>query len=349
MAKVSILSKSEITSVLDMKSAVQAVGQAYAFKQSGKAELFPLVCHCFEEGEAELDIKSGTVDGAGIFGMKLVSAFKHNSEIGLPRLMGTILVFDRETGVLKSIMDGGHITNVRTGAAGAVGCQTLARPESETLLMVGTGVQGSNQIAAALEVMSNLKQILVYNPHSFEKAQRFCAELPDKLEKNYFSLYGEDAHGKLLRARANIPFIPVQDLQEACGQADIILTATPSRKALIMADWVKPGTHLSCVGSDMEGKQELEEALLAKARVFCDDRRQVIAVGECEKAVKQGLLKPEDICEIGDVLIGKMPGRQSADDITIFDSTGIGLQDLIVAALVTERAQENGLGVTVEI
>lgn len=325
MNRFTVLNEEEIASVLEMDMVVEAVEQAYADKCSNLAELFPIVCHSFEDGVSEFDIKSGSMDGAGIFGMKLVSAFAGNSERNLPRLTGTILIFDRATGMLKSMMDGGLITNMRTGAAGAVGCKYLARPESEVLLLVGTGAQGPVLLDATLRVMKHLKQILVANPHSPHKVAPFLA-----------------------RIRGNVPadveLLEAEDLKTAAERADIILTATPSRSALIRSEWVKPGTHLSCIGSDMEGKQELEEALLCRARVFCDDRKQVIAVGECEKAVRQGLLPPERIVELGDVILGRAAGRERDDEITVFDSTGIALQDLRVAARVTELAQARGLG-----
>ncbi len=348
MAVVTVLRKDEIETLLDMQSVITAIEQAYAYKQSGKAELFPLVCHIFPEDSGEMDIKSGSVDGAGIFGMKLVSAFAHNPEKNLPKLMGTIVVFDRKTGVLKSIMDGALITNMRTGAAGAVGCKTLARKNSETVLMVGAGAQAYTLIAATLEAMEQIKRVLVYDPLSLENAKDFCRIFPEKVEKSAFSQYDPNC-AALLRSRSAIHIEPVEYIEQACRQADIILTATPSHEGIILADWVRPGTHLSCIGADMAGKQEVEEKLLAQARVFADDRVQVVEVGECQKATRQGILLPENIHEIGDAILGKVDGRQSDTQVTLFDSTGIGLQDLIVAALVTERAQEMGLGTIVEI
>lgn len=320
-----IISKEEVSSVIDMKDVIEADEKAYAYKCDGKAELFPIITHSFEDGVSEFDIKSGSMDGAGIFGMKLVSAFECNDKYNLPRLTGTILVFDRETGMLKSMMDGGLITNMRTGAAGAVGCKYLARPESEVLLLVGTGAQGPVLLEATLQVMKNIKKILICNPRSPQKVEGFIKSVNEKL-------------------RTAIPMEAVTDLENAARSADIILTAVPSRDGVIEADWVKPGTHLSCIGSDMEGKQELEVALMGRAKVFCDDLTQVINVGECEKAVKQGILKPENITEIGDVILGKVSGRDSAEQITIFDSTGIGLQDLMVASKVTDTALSKGFG-----
>lgn len=325
-----ILNQNEVQSMLRMEDVIAAVEKAYTLKCDRQAELFPLVCHAFEEGKAEFDIKSGSADGAGIFGMKLVSFFLENSEKGLPRLTGTILIFDRKTGMLKGIMDGGAITNTRTGAAGGVGCKVLARPESETLLLVGTGAQGCPLLEAALSVMKQIKEILVFNAHSFERAQAFAADVKEKLN---------------IACRVEA----AADLEAACRKADVILTATPCRDGMIKADWIQPGTHLSCIGSDMEGKQELEETLLARARVFCDDLAQVVAVGECEKAVKHGILDPAAITEIGDVLLGRAAGRQSAEDITVFDSTGIGLQDLMTASVLIEQAEEKGIGTKMQL
>lgn len=330
MHEFTIINKEEIASVLDMETVIEAVEKAYAYKCDGLAELFPIVTNSFEDGVAEFDIKSGSMDGAGIFGMKLVSAFAENDKLGLPRLTGTILVFDRKTGMLKSMMDGGLITNMRTGAAGAVGCKYLARPESEVLLLVGTGAQGPVLLEATLKVMKHIKTIFVCNPHSPQKAETFANEVKKKLN-------------------LQIPISATEDLEAAAKSADIILTATPSRTGVIKRQWIKPGTHLSCIGSDMEGKQELEEILLLNSKVFCDDLSQAITVGECEKAVKQGLLRVEAITELGEVILGKKPGRERDDEITVFDSSGIGLQDLMTASKVTEAVQQKGLGVTMKL
>ena len=320
-----LINQEEIASLLDMDTILGAVEQAYADKCRGLAQLFPVVCHSFEDGVSEFDIKSGSLDGAGVFGMKLVSAFAGNSDLGLPRLTGTILVFDRRTGMLKSMMDGGLITNMRTGAAGAVGCKYLARPDSEDLLLVGTGAQGPGLLEATLAVMGGIRRIRVVNPRSPEKAADFCARVRESIP-------------------AQVDLLAADDLEEAVRRSDIVLTATPSRRALIRRGWVRRGTHFSCIGSDMEGKQELEESILAEARVFCDDLNQVVKIGECEKAVRQGLLSPEGITELGNVILGQAPGRRTKEEVTVFDSTGIALQDLITAARVTALAEERGLG-----
>ena len=267
----------------------------------------------------------------GIIIQKYKFNFYENDAYGLPRLMGTILVLDRKTGQLKSMMDGTLITNMRTGAAGGVGAKYLARPDSETVLLLGTGAQGMPLLKATLQVMKHIKRIIVANVHTPGKAFEFA--------KNAAAEFGMDVEAVETLA----------DLERAVRSSDIILTATPSKEAIIQADWVRPGTHLSCIGSDMEGKQELEVKLTAKAKAFADDINQVISVGECEKAVKQGLLKPENITEIGQVILGNAPGRENDEEITIFDSTGIGLQDLMTAAMIADKAKEKNIGTSLKI
>lgn len=198
------------------------------------------------------------------------------------------------------------------------------------MLLVGTGAQGPVLIEAALRVMKNIKKIYVSNPRSPHKVEDFIRQITANLG-------------------IEIPVLAAPDLEAAVREADIILTATPARNGIIKKEWVKPGTHLSCIGSDMEGKQELDIELTAAGRVFCDDLTQVINVGECEKAVKQGLLSPDDITEIGDVILGRAIGRRNPEEITIFDSTGIGLQDLMVASQITDAAEKQGFGVKMEL
>ena len=142
----------------------------------------------------------------------------------------------------------------------------------------------------------------------------------------------------------------ISSMEEGVRRSDIIITMTPSRKPMIQKEWVKPGTHLSCVGSDMSGKQEIDGHIFENARVFVDDMEQAVNVGECEIPIKEGLFGKEKIAaEIGDLLNGKVKGRTSDEEITIFDSTGIALQDLTVAALALREAKEKNMGCVVEV
>lgn len=350
MFDVTVLSAQQVEALLDMPMALDAVEQAYRLKSTGQGGLFPVVTHVFEEGVADLDIKSGELSGAGIFGLKLVSWFGGNPQRQIPALIGTILVFDSETGAPTGLISASQITGMRTGAASAIGSKYLARPDSHTLLLVGCGAQAPFQIMAHLEVFSGLEQVLVYNPLAFDYARTFCDGISDELHRRFISRIEDPRHRAEISRRASIPFHAVDSLPAALQQADIVVTITPSRKPIIESGWVRPGTHLSCMGADMAGKQETDAALIPRCRVYADDLTQSMEIGECEQAVSLGLLTREGYCgEIGQVIAGLKPGRQSAQDITLFDSTGIALQDLSTASALLQLAKKRGVGTTIAL
>jgi len=341
-----ILNQEQIQDLLDMRTTIGLVEKAYKLKAEEDASLFPMVFHEFEPGKADMDIKSGELTGANIFGLKLVSWFGDNPSKSLPAVVGTVLVLDSRTGAPLGIMSGEHITMMRTGAAGSIGAKYLARKDSENLLLVGSGHLGAFQIIATLMNMENIKKVTVYNALSFDQANEFCKSIKDKLLGLLAPYKSQDKefYDQMLK-RIDIVFEPTQDIQQATEQADIIITATPSRAPMIKKEWVKPGTHISCVGADMEGKQEIDEHLFASTRVFVDDIGQAISVGETEIPYKKGIITEDQIkAEIGSVILNRENGRVSNEDITIFDSTGISLQDLITANYLLEKAAEKEVG-----
>lgn len=341
-----VIDQAGVEQLLDMKNVIGLVERAYTLKEQKEASLFPVVFHEFAPGKADMDIKSGHLTGANIFGLKLVSWFGDNPAKNLPALVGFVMVLDSNTGVPKGMMSGAPITLMRTGAAGGIGAKYLARPESENLLLVGSGHLAAYEIMATLMTMKHIKKVTVYNANSYERAASFCQTVKDKLKEKFLAPYQADQElYNALLDRINIEFVATDDIRAATEEADIIITATPSRKPIIMKEWVKPGTHFSCVGADMEGKQEIDENLFAVARVFVDDVAQAVNVGETKVAVKKGLLAKEGIvAEIGSVILGLTPGRLSDQDITIYDSTGISLQDLITADYILKQAEEKGIG-----
>ncbi len=341
-----ILNQEQIQELLDMRTTIGLVEKAYKLKAEEDASLFPMVFHEFEPGKADMDIKSGELTGANIFGLKLVSWFGENPSKNLPAVVGTVLVLDSRTGAPLGIMSGEYITMMRTGAAGSIGAKYLARKDSEHLLLVGSGHLGPYQIIATLMNMENIKKVTVYNALSVEHANDFCTSIKDKLLSLIapYKSTDQEFYNQMLN-RIDITFEATQDIQQATEQADIIITATPSRAPMIKKEWVKPGTHISCVGADMEGKQEIDENLFADTQVFVDDVGQAISVGETEIPYKKGIITKDQIkAEIGSVILNKENGRVSNEDITIFDSTGISLQDLITANYLLEKAAEKEVG-----
>ncbi|MDL2294039.1 ornithine cyclodeaminase family protein [Ruminococcaceae bacterium OttesenSCG-928-D13] len=339
MFEITVLNQEETIRLLKMPEVVGVVEDVYKMKAKGESEVFPLVFHEFNPGVADMDIKSGWLRGSGIWGMKVVSWFGENPKKGLPALVGTVLVFDDKTGAPTGMLDGAHITGMRTGAAGALGAKYLARPNSETLLLVGAGHVATFQIAALLPLMAGIKRVLIYDGLSYAGAQKFAAGIAEKLRGSF----GIETEG-------TVTFAATEDIAAATAESDIIITVTPSKTPIIKKDWVKPGTHFSCIGADMSGKEEIDPAIFAGARVFCDDIPQCVNVGEVEIPVATGVIKKEDIAgEIGEVVLGTTPGRQSAEQITIFDATGTALLDLLTANLALKAAKEQGLGSTVNL
>lgn len=339
MSEILILSKRELAAVLDLESAVSAVEQAFIQKSARQAALIPMLYHAFRP-EADMDIKAGHMPQSHIYGLKLVSWFGQNPEKGLPAMPGTTLLFDDANGQPLALLNAEGLGLLRTGAAGAIGAKYLARQDARQLLLVGTGAQAACQIAANLLVMPALETVRLYNPHG---ADRAGARLPAIQAETEALLAG---CGRQLTARLTV----TDDLPAAVSRSDIIITATPSRAALIDAAWVKPGAHFSCMGADVKGKQELDPMILKGARVFADDIQQAIAVGECQNAINRGIMFQTEIAgEIGAVMGHTLAGRMGADEVTVFDSTGIALQDLAVAKAAYDLALQKGCGVPVEL
>lgn len=337
MFKVKVLNQAVLEEVLEMETVIEAIEQVYTLKAENKTTLFPMVFHEFNPGVADMDIKSGHLKGADIFGLKLVSWFGENKEKDMPLLIGTTMIFDANTGAPKAILNADHITGMRTGAAGAIGAKYLAKKDAKTFLMVGTGHVAQFEIAATLLAVDSIDHLKIYDPMSEETTQAYAATIKDKLKEKF-------------NIKKDIHIEAVSKLEEAVKQSDIIITATPSRAAMIKKEWVQPGTHISCVGADMEGKQEIDERLFADNIVIVDDIPQAISVGETETAYKAGLITEETIySEMGDIILKTKEGRTSDQDITIFDTTGIALQDLMTSKIALELAEKKNLGVTIDL
>ena len=329
MYPIRILNKRQTEEVLDMKAVISDIENVYSMKARRTGMLFPMISHEFTPGVADMDIKSGLLEDAGIFGLKLVSWFGSNADKGLPPLTGTVMVFDLSTGLPVGILSAEHMTGMRTGAAGAIGAKYLAGKNAGELLLVGAGHQAAYLVAASLIAIEGLRKIRIYSPINPDHAADFAA----KMAKQY-----------------DVGFEAVTDIRSAVENSRIIIMATPSRKPLIMDEWVQKGTHFSCIGADLPGKQEIDEKIFARARVFVDDYAQAINVGECEIPFKKGVISKDSITgEIGEVINGDKKGRCDDGDITIFDSTGIALQDLMTAGRALKIAREKNIGSVVEL
>ena len=338
MIDVKILSKEDIMQVIEMNPVIECVENVYKSKSNDNAVVWPTTFYEFDPGHADMDIKSGYLKDAKIFGHKTVSWFGANKEKGLPDLVGMIAVFDATNGMPLGILDGSYITGLRTGAAGAIGAKYLARPESETLFVLGAGNQAAFQIAATLTLFPGLKKVIVADMLDPENAKRFVANLPKRLADEF----GIDASSVTLEANC--------DLAEAVPQADIIITVTPSKSPVIKKEWVRPGTHFSCIGADAEGKEEIDPEIYRNAVIFVDDMMHCLEAGETEIPLKTGVITRDDVIgEIGDLILGKATGRTSDEQITIYDATGMALLDIAVGKTALDLANEKNLGSTANL
>ena len=333
-----ILTRKDVMSVIDMKETIDAVRNVYKLKSEGKAVIWPLVNYEFVDEHAAMDIRSGYIKGEQLHGLKMLNNFPENREKGLPPFNGIMMVYDSNTGIPIGILDASYITCMRTGAAGALGVDLLARKDAKSLMILGAGKQAPFQIAATLTLRPQIETVYIVDPLSYDAARNFAANIEEQL-KNEFHF-----------AEVNAKFVAVESIEEAVRQSDAIITVTPSRKPLIKKEWLKPGTHLSCLGSDMETKQEIESTISADARVFTDDKAQCIRVGEIELPLKQGVLKEEKIAgEIGDVIAGTIKGRENDEQTTLFDATGLYILDLVTAKAAIKRAREAKVGFEMDI
>lgn len=300
--------------LIDRKIAFDAIEAALIAAADGSGSVNPVVIgHGLNAGET-FSMKSGLLRGLPAVGLKVGGYWPGNDAHGLPRHQSAILLLDPASGRLMAVIEGGALNGLRTAAADAVAASVLARPDAATLAIFGAGKQALHEVRAICDVRP-IRRIFV------------CSR----------NAASADAMSATLRGELP-PEIRVvsSDAEHAARNADILVTATPARAPLFDAAWIKPGTHVASMGSDQAGKQELPPGLFPRARLFCDLPEQALVIGEMQHA-KPLIQAGHPLTAIGDVLSGKVAGRVSDDDITVFDSSGIALQDLAIAAAVLAR------------
>lgn len=312
-----IVSEAQCEAIVGRREAFVAVEDVFGAMARGDAWNFPVVREAIGFADALYGFKSGFDRAGKILGVKSGGYWPGNMDKGLTNHQSTVFLFDPETGQLSALVGGNYLTAVRTAASSAVSIAHLAREDAKVLGMVGAGHQSTFQLRAAME-QRNFEQVVAWNPHP-EMLPRLAA-VCDEL---------------------GVPFEGVTR-EELGARSDVIITITSAFEALLMKDWIKPGTHLACMGTDTRGKQEVAAELVAAASVFTDEIAQSISIGEAQHAVGKGLIPEDRITPIGAVINGDHPGRQSAGEITLFDGTGVGLQDLAVASVAARRARETG-------
>lgn len=304
------ISEAESAALVTHELAYDAAKAALIAASAAGTVTFPVVLGHGSDERNRFTVKSGA--DAQLAGLKVGSYFPTNDEAGLPRHSSIIFLFDQSTGRIGAVIEGSKLNGYRTAAADAVATDALARPDASTLAVFGTGHQAAYEVAAVARVR-RLGKVLVVG-RSKERAHEFSESL-----------------------RAQGLASQTADAEGACRAAEIIITATTARAPLFNAEWVQPGAHVSTMGSDATGKQELPPELFQNARLFCDLPEQSRRIGEFQHAAE---LLP--VTALGDVLAGRTAGREDARQITVFDSSGVSVQDLYIAQEIIDLWRSRG-------
>jgi alanine dehydrogenase len=318
-----IVPEREIANLMTREAAFVAVEGVFAAMASKDAYNFPVIREAIGHEDALYGFKGG-FDRAGMaLGLKAGGYWPNNLEKqGAINHQSTVFLFDPDTGMVRAMVGGNLLTALRTAAASSVSIKHLARKDAKVMGMVGAGHQATFQLRAALE-QRDFEKVIGWNYHP---------EMLPNIEK--------------VAKEAGVPFEAVR--LERMVEADVVISITSTFAPSIMADHISAGTHIACMGTDTKGKQEVEAALLARATVFTDEVAQSVSIGEAQHAVGEGLITQADVHQLGAVINGTHAGRTSDTEITLFDGTGVGLQDLAVAASVVDLAVKSGVAIEVD-
>lgn len=306
-----------------MEDALKLVEKAFREKGLKRVQMPPKSYLFFKKYDGDLRIMPSYLEELNEVGVKIVNVHPQNPDRHkIPAVLATILLFDPKTGAPISTMDGTWITGMRTAAATGVATKYLARKDAKVLGMVGAGYQAHFQLEALHEII-DVESVMVYERLE-EKAEEFAREMGAKL--------GIDI--KVVDAAA-----------DAVKNVDVLVTTTPVRSPIVKNEWITEGMHINAVGADAPGKQELDPEILKRAKIVIDDWEQASHSGEINVPLEKGVITKENIyAEIGEIVAGMKPGRVSDEEITVFDSTGLSVQDVVTGWHVYRSAKKKGLG-----
>lgn len=300
-----------------MHDTIIAVEEGYKTFNSNLAIQPPIVSIDVPENNGEVDIKACySKTNSSISVKTAVGYWDNQKQFNLPTLLATIILYDAKNGYPLCIMDGSLITGFRTGAAGGISAKLLARRDSKTVGIIGAGGQARMQVKAVAEVLP-IETVKVWS-YSQDELQSYKNDIENSL---------------------GLKVIPCETPDDAVKDADIVITTTPSKEAILKEKSIRPGTHIIAIGADMEGKQELDPMIFKTAKIVVDSKTQCLRRGETRNPFVSGIISEENIyAEIGEILLSHKSGRENKDEITLFDSTGMGIQDNTVAKMIYERA-----------
>ncbi|WP_336056664.1 cyclodeaminase [Nitratireductor sp. CH_MIT9313-5] len=311
---------------LDLGS-VDVVEKAFAALGKGDVIMPPILSMEIPQAHGEVDVKTAYIPGFAGFAIKVSPGFFENPKLGLPSLNGLMMLFSATTGLVEAVLlDNGYLTDVRTAAAGAVAARHLAPREVKVAGVMGTGVQARLQIEAA-HLVRPFRKVLVWGRDE-AKAEACAADIA---------------------ARLGVEAVAESDPARLVAQSQLVVTTTPAREPILRAEWLHPGLHITAMGSDQAGKNEIDpRALSAADLLVCDRVSQCEKLGELRRGIETSLWKGAMPPELGQIINGTASGRRSEEDVTICDLTGTGAQDTAIATYALEKAREAKLGSVIQ-
>lgn len=324
--KILWLNKTDMEGLIDIKNVLPAVENAFREHGMGRVQMPPKMYLDFKAHNGDLRAMPGYLEGQDIAGVKLVNVHPDNPGRGLPTVMALMILNSTTTGAPLAVMDGTLLTDLRTGAAGGVAAKYLSRTDSNVVGLIGLGRQARTQLRALL-LVRDIQQVKIYD-RSSSSATAFKKEM-----------------GK----ETGIDIINEPDAHEVCN-CDILVTTTPVRSPIVKAQWVREGTHINAIGADAAGKEELDPAILKKAKVVVDAIAQASHSGEVNVPISDGIFSIDEIyAELGQIVAGTRAGREKDSEITVFDSTGLAIQDVATADLAYRIARERNAGMELSL
>jgi len=327
-----ILTGKQVKKLLDMKDVLGAVENAFKHKGLDKVQMPPKVYLFYSKFDGDLRTMPSYVEDMDVSAVKIVNVHPQNQKnYGMRTVMAVLVLVNPHTGAPLAFMDATHITDMRTGAASGIASKYLARPNPKILGIIGAGNQAKTQMLALITQYGHFDEVRIFDMYP-EKTKSLVRE---------FRRHYKDKVGK---------FKGVADAKAAVVDSDIVVTCTSSRAPIVHDEWVKPGTHINCIGADAPGKQEMDPKILKRAFLVIDDWEQASHSGEINVPLSKGELTKDDVnAEIGRIVAGLKPGRNDDQQVTVFCSTGLAVQDCLTAKLAYDAAVQQKIGRSMQI
>ncbi|MFN2159848.1 MAG: cyclodeaminase [Anaerolineales bacterium] len=327
--RVKILNEAEIRSCVGMNAeALEIVSEGFAKLALEQVTVPPIMRIDVHDNNGEVDIKTAYIHGLENFAIKIASGFLDNRALGLPTGSGMMVLISAKTGRPEAVLlDNGYLTDVRTGIAGAIAAKHLVPKNIRTAGVIGSGMQARYQMRG-IKLVRQFREVLVFGIQK-EQVGQYVQEMTQEL---------------------GVPVKAAESAEQVVRESDMVVTTTPSRDPFLKAEWLHPGLHITCMGSDAEHKQELYPEVFAKADLIaCDRVSQVFRLGELHHALEAGVVTDRtSVIELGEIITGKVSGRTDDQQITICDLTGVGVQDTQIARLAFKKAAKLGLGLEID-